>query len=499
MFVGISFGTCNSSIALVKDGIPRTIANEEGFRNIPNMICFSGNEILFGSQVPKFARNKISGFRNLLGISSLDHEEVGKMDKLGVNLKSNGKYLVYEILDENGEIISKTPKDLVSLFLSSLKETTVNVSHLSRDILSGIVLSVPAHFEKNQKLELIQAAKEAGFKQVLTIKEPVAAALAFQIQDKDSKIVVLDLGGHQFNVSCLLYSSGLYSLVSSKEDVGLGGTCFDKILANHFAKEFKQKTKIDISDSKRSLLKLFAAAEVVKKTLSKTETAPCSVESLYDGMDFNGSINRIRFEMLADSLFKNAASIIHSALKEAKWTTGDVDQVLFVGGASRIPKFQSMISEIFTTSTLRTDVEPDEATAIGCALHAEILLKHPDFLKSLEAQEVCETLATSKAIGLETFDGKFHPIILKDTLLPCQRSVEIQVSKDQKDVFMAIYEGDNETAGKNKFITSLCLDKLSSGSEKIILTLTIELDRSLTVVAKDTVSGQSCQSVSHHK
>jgi molecular chaperone DnaK (HSP70) len=158
-----------------------------------------------------------------------------------------------------------------------------------------------------------------------------------------------------------------------------------------------------------------------------------------------------------------------------------------------------MISEIFTTSTLRTDVEPDEATAIGCALHAEILLKHPDFLKSLEAQEVCETLETSKAIGLETFDGKFHPIILKDTLLPCQRSVEIQVSKDQKDVFMAIYEGDNETASKNKFITSLCLDKLSSGSEKIILTLTIELDRSLTVVAKDTVSGQSCQSVSHHK
>jgi heat shock protein 1/8 len=394
--------------------------------------------------------------------------------------------------------MNKTPKELVSLFLKSLKETTLNVSHLSEDILSGIVLSVPAHFNKVQKVELVDAAKNAGFKQVLTIKEPVAAALAFQIKDEDSKIVVLDLGGHQFNVSCLLFSSGLYSLVSSEEDEKLGGTCFDKVLANHFVKEFKQKTRIDITDSKRSLLKLYTAAEITKKTLSKSDSAPCSVESLSDGIDFNSNINKIRFEMLADSIFKNTITTIQSALKGAKWTTDDVDQVLFVGGASRIPKFQSMVSEMFTKSILRTDIEPDEATAIGCALHAEILLKHPDFIKALEADDVKETLATSKAIGIEVFDGKFHPIILKDTLLPCQRSVEIKVSKDQKEVFMAIYEGDDEIASQNKYITNVCLDQLAAESEKVVLTLTLELDGSFTVAAKDTVSGKSCQVVLPH-
>lgn len=487
MFVGISFGTCNSSIALMgSDGTPKTIANEDGYRIIPNLICVSGNEILYGSQVPKMSRNKISEFRNLLGLKISDPEAQDQIMRLNANLADNGN-LVYEILDENGSVMTKTPKDLVSLFLKSLKETTVNVSHLSEDILSGIVLSIPAHFKKIQKLELVQAAKDAGFNQVLTIKEPVAAALAFQIKTKDAKIVVLDLGGHQFNVSCLLYSSGLYSLVSSEEDEKLGGTCFDKVLANHFLKEFKQKTRIDISESKRSLLKLYAAAEITKKTLSKSDIAPCSVESLSDGIDFNSNMNRIRFEMLADSLFKNTVTIIQLALKGAKWSTEDVDQVLFVGGASRIPKFKSIISELFTKSILRTDVEPDEATAIGCALHAEILLKHPDFIKALASEDVKQTRATSKAIGVENVDGKFFPIILKDTLLPCQRSVEIQVEKDQKEVFMAIYEGDHEL--DKKFITSLCLDKPSG--EKITLTLTLELDGSFTIVAKDAVSCQT--------
>jgi L1 cell adhesion molecule like protein len=462
------------------------------------MICFSGDEILFGSQVPKMARNKISEFRNLLGLQISDPEVQDQISRLQANLGTVGDKLVYEILDENGETKVKTPKELVSLFLKSLKKTTINVTHLSEEILSGIVLSIPAHFKKIQKVELVQAAKDAGFKQVLTIKEPVAAALAFQIKDKDSKIVVLDLGGHQFNVSCLLYSSGLYSLVSSEEDEKLGGTCFDKVLANHFVKEFKQKTRIDITDSKRSLLKLHAAAEITKKTLSKSDIAPCSVESLSDGIDFNSNMNKIRFEMLADSIFKNTITTIHSALKGAKWTTDDVDQVLFVGGASRIPKFRSMVSEIFTSSVLRTDVEPDEATAIGCALHAEILLKHPDFIKALEAEDVTETLATSKAIGVEVMDGKFHPIILKDTLLPCQRSVDIKVSKDQKEVFMAIYEGDHQLASQNKYITSVCLDHLAAESEKVVLTLTLELDGSFTVAAKDSMSGKSCQVVLPH-
>ena len=444
-----------------------------------------------------------------------DHEVQDQSKRLTMKIVDSGKGPVYQVesrADPDAEeptIEHHSVVEVTALYLRKLKETAENFLSKSVD---GVVVSVPPHFKDQQKVDLVTASQEAGFNVVHTVHEPVAAALAFAHSPAsvspspklDQKIVVLDLGGHQFNVTCLSSNKGLYSILSCMDDYKLGGVHFDEILVNHVKQEFQRKTKLDVSESRRAIHKLFNACERTKRSLTRQDVAPCSVESLYEGMDYHGSVNRNRFEMMADPLFARCAQVVHSALAEAGLTVENVDQVMLVGGASRMPRFQAKMQSLFGESTLfRTDVEPDEAISIGCAIQAGLISGQEDYASHAVNKDILHAQVLSKTVGVELSNGSMAPILLKKSPLPIRRSITVATSvQDQEDMYFAIYEGDDLAVAKNNILLAeVVLADLPTGKGqiKVELVFTMETDGILHVVAHEKSSGAQVKVKLLHK
>ncbi|KAI8812842.1 Hsp70 protein-domain-containing protein [Cladochytrium replicatum] len=506
-FIGVSFGTFNSSIAIIgKEGSTDVIANEDGDRNIPSYVAFTSHEELAGSQAKVQAisnmRNTIVQFRSLLGkrcVSVVENEEgVRNSEVFPWRFRENDEEVqehsrklpmdiifpegsdipVYQVEiqpidDENGDaeptISTFTAEEITTKYFRKLKETAESFIGGSVD---GCVVSAPVHFSDDSTNSLIKAISAAGFEEVYPIAEPVAAALAFENsksaaqKDEESKaksldktILTLDLGGHQFNATLLRYSDGLYSVLASVDDIKLGGVHFDEILVNHCADEFRRKTKMDVRESRRALLKLRAACETTKRSLSRIDVAPCSVESLHEGMDFNSNVNRGRFEMLADPLFTRCKTTINNVLKEGGVTADEVDEVLLVGGSARMPKFQSVVKSTFSKgkTVVRTDVEPDEAIASGCAVQANVIVNTPyiDYSEVTKDPKIVTLPSVKQSIGLAAADGGFVAVLPKGTPVPVKRSIELGGAPDQKEFFVALYEGEAGTTKENALLAQI--------------------------------------------
>lgn len=315
--------------------------------------------------------------------------------------------------------------------------------------VSGAVLAVPSHFDDNQRKALTQAAEAAGINVLQLIHESAAAVLAYEAanksEKKDKTVVVCDLGGHSLDVTALTVRSGLYSVLATAHDVKLGGSSFDDLLINHFSAEFKKKTKVDITSNRKALAKLRGAVEVTKKMLSSANTAPCFVESLCDGLDFHGTINRMRFEIMANKVFSKVLDVVRQVLDKAQLDASEVDEVLLVGGSARIPKLAIKMREIFTsddTVVRATELEADEVVARGCALQGNLLAGYDK--ETIDAsQEAVITVAphTSKAIGTVSANGDFVTIIPSGTSLPARRTFEVGVA-DAQHAYLAIHEAE---------------------------------------------------------
>lgn len=397
-----------------------------------------------------------------------------------------------------------SPQEVAAKYLRKVKETAENF--LGRQV-QGCVVSTPVHFAEEQRSALIKAVREAGFSKAYTIHEPVAAALAFdsanqqqktdQSDKRDRLVLVLDLGGHQFNVTLLSSNHGLYTVVTSLDDERLGGVHFDEILMNFVQQEFKRKTKLDIGNNRRARAKLQRACEQTKRALTRQDNAPCSVESLFEGMDYHGTVPRGRFEMLAEPLYARCVEVIRRSLSEADVQVDEIDEVLLVGGASRMPRFQAMTKSVFPSSTIRSDVEPDEAISSGCAVQAGIILSTPcniDYAGSARNKDVIEAMHLSKSIGLEGPDGAFVRILPKRAPIPSRRRIAFALGQDgQREVYLAVYEGEASIAKQNKLIAELVLsdlpEGLASAEASIEVTFTVEKDEILTIVATEKKSG----------
>ncbi|KAJ3045749.1 70-kilodalton heat shock protein [Rhizophlyctis rosea] len=519
-YIGVSFGTLNTSISVVtNDGKGHPIANEDGDRNIPSYFAFTGHEELAGSQAKVQAMSNPSGtivqFRNLLG-KKFDDEEVQLHSRtLLMNIvpspadESLPTYEVENWVDPDAEEPTRevhTVTEVTSKYLAKIRETAE--AYLGKSV-DGVVISIPPHFEDSQKAALISATKQAGFKKAHAIHEPVAAALAFDAapsrnqqspaaQKSDRLIAVLDLGGHQFNVSILSSSDGVYSILASSDDYALGGVHFDQLIVDFVKQEFKRKTKMDISDNRRAVAKLRAAAEQTKRALTRQDVAPCSVESLYEGIDHHGTINRGRFEMLAEPLYRRCSELVLSTLKEAGVEVGDVDEVLFVGGSSRMPRFQTVMKNLFpgagSRTEIRTDVDPDEAISTGCATQAGIILSTTNVDYAHATKGLKESPVLSKSVGVEAAGGAFVKLIGKNVVLPARRTIEFGVSEDgQKEIFLAVYEGEDSLAKNNTLLAEIVLGELPEGLKrgegKIEVSFTIEVDQAFTVLAREKKGG----------
>ncbi|KAI7849304.1 heat shock protein 70 family [Circinella umbellata] len=448
--IGINFGTSYTSIGYVnKEGRADCLANEEGDRQIASVLAFHGNEEVVGSQAKSdIARNPKTTVANF-------RAEVGKSFSQSENLTGSAAPVIekdgqpaYEITLPESEVIF-TANEVSTKFLRHIRESAED---FLGSAIAGAVLAVPSYFTEEQRNALVAAAEAAGIQVLQLVHESAAAVLAYETVNKtaneDKTVVVCDLGGHSLDVTALTVRSGLYSVLATAHDTNLGGSSLDDLLIAHFSAEFKKKYKVDVSSNRKALAKLRGAVEVTKKMLSSANAAPCFVESLADGIDFHGTINRMRFEIMANKVFGKVLDTIRETLTKADLDASEIDEVILVGGSARIPKFALKIREVFTsehTKVLSSELEADEVIARGCALQGSLLSGYEK--EDIEAsQEPVITVAphTQKAIGVINANGDFVTIIARDTPLPARRTFEFaNATAGQTHAYLALHEGDH--------------------------------------------------------
>jgi molecular chaperone DnaK (HSP70) len=296
------------------------------------------------------------------------------------------------------------------------------------------------------------AARDAGLNVLQVINEPTAAVSAYDTIDgknkkTDKTVVVLDLGARSLDVNLLSAKKGLYTVLATIHDNTIGGVKFDQLLVDHFSKEFQKKTKVDISSNTKALTKLTNACDLTKRTLTSLITAPCFVESLAEGLDFHSTINRTRFEIMSAKLFNQVLSVVSALLEKSDYKSYEIDEVVLVGGASRIPKLGRKLSELFEHDDfeVRTQLETDEVIPLGCVLQAATLsqLNHGEDVSLEQLHENSHLINvnyTVAPIGLVGGDDQFVTLIGKDTPLPVRRVFPLAIAEGSKSAFVSVYE-----------------------------------------------------------
>ncbi|KAG0025673.1 Hsp70 protein that interacts with Zuo1p [Podila clonocystis] len=431
--IGINFGSTNSSIAvLAPNGHFNVIANADGERMIPSAVGFQGDEEFCGTQALQQAvrnpKNTLEGFRKLIGKK---FEEVKvPSDVTHPDMVSKDGLPAYKVNFKDQEHIFTVPEVVTKQLKHILEEAE---TYLGSKV-TGAVLAVPTYFTEHQREVLTSSATAAGINVLQIIQEPVAAALAYNFGQNPTK------GDAQDKTALTAH------------DESLGGSSFDEELVKFIAAEFKKKTKLDVTGNKKSLLKIKTAAEITKKNLSRTPGAPCSVESVAEGMDFHATINRLRFELMSNKLFAKCNELIEHILEKADLTAGAIDEILLVGGATRMPKFQSKLRDIFPETPMRLDQESDEAIAVGCAAQASLIagFEKEDIVASTK-ENITVTPHTVKPIGVVGSKGEFITIVPNHTPLPVKRVFEFgQAEQGQQEVYFALYEGEQDALPEKK-------------------------------------------------
>ncbi|KAI1337155.1 HSP70-domain-containing protein [Xylariaceae sp. FL0016] len=457
--IGISFGNSYSSIACTIDDSPVVIANEDGDRQIPTILSYVDGEEYTGNQAKALLirnpKNTVVSFKDFLGqeFKSIDpthcHAAAHPQD-------ANGS-VSFTIQDKaEGDASTLSVSQVSSRYLRRLVQSASD--YLGKKVTSAVV-TVPTNFSDKQRDALIKSANEADLEILQLVNEPIASVLAYDARPEakleDKIVVVADLGGTRSDVAVVASRGGLYTILATAHDYEFSGVALDKVLMDHFAKEFMKKNKdVDPRENARSLAKLKAESEAAKKALSIGTNANFSVESLAEGIDFQMTINRLRYETIARKVFEGFNRLVEGAIKKAGLDVLDIDEVILSGGSSHTPKIASNFRFMFpeTTaiqapSTSSSAVNPSELQARGAALQASLIQEYES--DDIE-QSIHPALTTVKhitnALGVLTItdsgEETFTPIIAPETAVPARRTVHIAAPKDGGSVLVKVVEGN---------------------------------------------------------
>ncbi|KAJ2779311.1 Hsp70 protein that interacts with Zuo1p [Coemansia javaensis] len=445
-YIGLSLGSHNSVIAIInKEHRAEVIANEDGEHKTPSYIAFSGEEEYHGSQakhqVVRNAQNTIVGFSELVGREYTDDMAGLHPGFARIERGAGGE----PVFVAEGHRL--TAHEATVRYLRRLRTTAEE--YLGRRI-DGAVLGVPARFGEAQRRALAAACADSGLPLLQLVAEPVAVAVQYglgagatQGDARDTVAVVVDVGGTGSDVTVVAASGGLLVEVGSRHTSEVSGDGMDSVLMAHFAGEFKKQHGIDVLAQRpsRAERKLREAVEVTKRTLSAAATAPCSVESLAEGLDYNGTIMRTRFDILAGKTYAPLLAAIEGAVADAGYTLAQVDQVLLCGGAARVRRLQSGIASLFPESTvLRDDAgELDEIVASGCAAQAALIAQGA--VDAPRAEPV-RAAALARPVGLQVGADHFVPVLLQNTPLPATRAIKVALPAGEKRAYIAVSEGE---------------------------------------------------------